>query len=1400
MLEIKCQFQILVKLLAIALLLDFCASTPVFAQSYSIRALGPPPGNPAFQSGGLAINNRDEVLAEGESGPYTITPSMFLLSPDYGMPSGLDYLPFFGLTNMSIAALTNGSDFIFDIVYTGVYTGILGNGHLPGQQTFNDQGQILGTLQSPTNACIWRNGRVTSLGSLGGGVSYPFAINQNGDVIGYSSTVPGSTNRVPFIVLAGTTNMQTIAGTDANSVLIGFNSRRQVLFMELPISYVNVFISQDGAVQRAADVMGIPNVVLPTATDLNGTFTQLTVNTLNDLGEMSGRVFTAVYTNGGSILSTWSFQSFLYSPLGAAGLPAGVNYDFLPSGGYDNEHPTDLFITRNNNDQMLYVKDYDTVLNTIYFWDQGQAQPLQNLLPPNSGWTNLIPYALNDRGDITGRALSNGVAQAFVLYLPNLSATLTPTPPIAHVGDQILVNITAKNNNRVAPGTVTDVQFLLPVLASGKGGVSPQPITNFPLPATLTLGATVSFSQYFTATNEGIVRFGVEVSGNDPKGNLTYGGGLSDPVNIVPRGDLLIKRAVDPPNSYAGLNVFQTIPIPPQIKTNFVVNTSDISTFQVQIQNNDPNTQTFTLLLNSGGNPVWKQTFLLSGTDVTAQLETPDGLTLPAMAPNSSLVLTVSVQDTNASRGDLNSVELTLGLASDSTVTLDAVEALTQLVPDGDLLIKRDADSVYAGQDIFQTVPAYPQIETNVVALNQDSKFEVQIQNTSTQAQIFSLVAIPSGNTGWMRTYLLGTQDMTSQLEAAGGANLPELAPGDLLALDVIMRATNAPPGDVKRIDFTLASAAGLTLDAVEAVSQLGAPDLAVVSMAWDSTNSGLDFVYTNLGSALSNATTAKIFWATGPTTNDILANLPPIYTVHIPAGFSDQASNQVTEAHFNQPPPNATHVQVVLDPDNLVTETSKTNNALALPLTFRHVVLVMMENRSFDHFLGWLPGADGKQSGLIFTNASGQAYATHDLAPYFQGCGCLLPDQTFGGALAYDNGRCDGWLRANPNDAYTIGYYSQADLPFWGQAATNWTVCDRYFAPLMAETQPNRIYQHAAQTDCLTNRNVSATISGSIGISPITLPTIWDTLLQSNVSGLYYQEGSGPPQTILTLWGYGKYSKIMKSITDFYGDCAAGTLPSVSFVDPLFTAPSWAAVVTGILNTPGYDTIGNDYHPHADIRNGEAFLTKIYNAIASSPQWSSTVLIINFDEWGGFFDHVPPPFGDVTAAERQLGNNGQLGFRVPCMIISPWAKRATVNHMQFDHTSVLKLIENRWGLPALAVRDAEANDLTNVLDFVDPPNYSIPSIDQYATLNAPFGGFCQNIQIAKQPDGTLAAVWDSTCLKVTLQTAPEIDGPWTDQPDILTPPYVFTPIAGSGRALLIRFKVLASGYVTPPL
>jgi phospholipase C len=341
------------------------------------------------------------------------------------------------------------------------------------------------------------------------------------------------------------------------------------------------------------------------------------------------------------------------------------------------------------------------------------------------------------------------------------------------------------------------------------------------------------------------------------------------------------------------------------------------------------------------------------------------------------------------------------------------------------------------------------------------------------------------------------------------------------------------------------------------------------------------------------------------------------------------------------------------------------------------HIVVVMMENRSFDHFLGWLPGADGRQAGLSFTDRYGRRHATFHQTR-FASCGFHDPDHSYeGGRIELDGGRCDGWLKAGENDLLAISYYKQPDLSFLGQAAPYWTACDRYFAAVLAETYPNRFYQHAAQTDRLHN---STTIS--------TLPTIWDRLAASGRTGRYYY--SDIP--FLALWG-AKYLSIASPLARFLTDCAAGTLPDVSFVDPRFEDESSGT--------------SNDDHPHADIRAGEAFLSRIYTAVTSGPKWANTLLVVNYDEWGGFYDHVAPGF--APDAHRYTARRG---FRVPALVISPRARRHHVEHTVYDHTSILRAIEWRWGLKALSPRDAHANNIVTALDFAPTePDLTAPAI-----------------------------------------------------------------------------------------
>ena len=367
------------------------------------------------------------------------------------------------------------------------------------------------------------------------------------------------------------------------------------------------------------------------------------------------------------------------------------------------------------------------------------------------------------------------------------------------------------------------------------------------------------------------------------------------------------------------------------------------------------------------------------------------------------------------------------------------------------------------------------------------------------------------------------------------------------------------------------------------------------------------------------------------------------------------------------------------------------------------HLVVVTMENRSFDHLLGWLPNANGKQRGLSYVDNAGISHATHSLSGDYTGCPHPDPDHAYdGGRVEYDHGKMDGFLRAGSNDIYSIGYYGEPDIPFYGALARQHTTCDRYFPSILGPTFPNRLFIHAAQTDRLSNTPAAT-----------TLPTIWDRLAAKGVSARYYY--SNLP--FLGLWGP-KYLGISALYPEFLAAAQSGTLPSVSFIDPIYT----------LLD----DGTGNDDHPHADIRKGDRFLYDTFQAVATGPDWASTVFIVNFDEWGGFFEHIAPPRATAPNQVDPDLVNGKalLGFRVPTVVASPFTvgnpSNPRVSNRVYDHTSVLKLIEWRWGLAPLTARDA-SNDVQNLafaLNF-ENPNPTVPTLPQPVApvLGAPCPG-----------------------------------------------------------------------------
>jgi len=421
----------------------------------------------------------------------------------------------------------------------------------------------------------------------------------------------------------------------------------------------------------------------------------------------------------------------------------------------------------------------------------------------------------------------------------------------------------------------------------------------------------------------------------------------------------------------------------------------------------------------------------------------------------------------------------------------------------------------------------------------------------------------------------------------------------------------------------------------------------------------------------------------------------------------------------------------------------------------FEHVVVVMMENRSFDHFLGWLPGADGKQEGLTYTDTSGVTYPTFRLGPDFQGCDGDDPDHSYEAGLKQMH---EGFLAtATPGDQLPLGYYTKDDIGFRSDLATNFTVLDRYFCSIMAETYPNRFYQHGARTDRLHNNGVTQVAN------PDAFPTIWDRISGTGgaVTGRYYATNL----PFIGLWGP-KYASMIGTFPEFLATAAAGQLPNVSFVDPDFAGEE--------LNSGS-----NDDHPRGDIRGGAWFLQQVYTALRSNADaWAKTVLVINYDEWGGFFDHVTPPTvvddstnadltvgGPPSASDKYAFSFNQLGFRVPCVVASPFAPAQVWKQGPYEHTSVLKMIEWRWGLQPLTARDANARNLAEVLDFT-ANNTALP-----------IGSYNPNPEQA-QPCGPQSAHY----------THPQAVTPGPQLPEVPLPAALpVAAVAAAGAAVAIR-------------
>lgn len=365
--------------------------------------------------------------------------------------------------------------------------------------------------------------------------------------------------------------------------------------------------------------------------------------------------------------------------------------------------------------------------------------------------------------------------------------------------------------------------------------------------------------------------------------------------------------------------------------------------------------------------------------------------------------------------------------------------------------------------------------------------------------------------------------------------------------------------------------------------------------------------------------------------------------------------------------------------------------------------VVLMMENRSFDHYFGWHPKADGQNEGLSYPDADGTPVATHHLPPDFQGCAFRDPDHSWdGGRHQWNGGANDGFVQGNAagtgSDEFAAGYYLKPDLGFLPHIADAYTLYDRWHCSIMASTYPNRHYQWSAQSGGQKTNEIPVSTLGN------QWETIFDRAQKRGLSVGYY--ASDLPVSAL----YGVRGLLWtRLIPQFYLDAALGTLPNICFVDPPF------------LNGGGGDGLSADEHPHGDVRLGQAFMSDIVNAFVRSKQYRRGALFVNYDEWGGFFDHVDPRFVPDDRRSSDLADDfGMTGFRIPGVGVSPWTRGGRVSHLGVTHESILKLISYRFGLGHLNTRHREAKNIGVTFDFANPRYERPPLPDPHAVITLP--------------------------------------------------------------------------------
>lgn len=368
------------------------------------------------------------------------------------------------------------------------------------------------------------------------------------------------------------------------------------------------------------------------------------------------------------------------------------------------------------------------------------------------------------------------------------------------------------------------------------------------------------------------------------------------------------------------------------------------------------------------------------------------------------------------------------------------------------------------------------------------------------------------------------------------------------------------------------------------------------------------------------------------------------------------------------------------------------------------HFIVVMQQNHTFDNYFGTYPGANGIPDGVCMPASLSNEENLPCVAPYKITNEPITDlshsDTTF--TNQFQNGQMNGFVHAlnrlNQDGELSMGYFDDTHIPFYWNLADQYVLFDNYFSSAHTGSITNRMYSVAGRPGDETNRIPASGFQN--------IPTIFDRLQERDISWKFYVQNYDPelnyrdlaeldylpPQVqwvpLLAMDRFlddPKLSSRIVNLDEYYQDLENGTLPAVSYV---------------LL-------LGATEHPISDLALGERAMRTMLHTLMQSDAWETSAFFITYDDWGGWYDHVLPP---------QVDERG-YGFRVPALLVSPYARMGHIDHTLLDHTSILKFIEENWNIPSLAERDAKANNLTPAFDFSMKPR---PAALVSATREAP--------------------------------------------------------------------------------